>query len=97
MSIRLQWNDPFGESGNDYDIYVCPPGIKPLKFNLQNDVCNSSSYTQDGDDDPLEWSYFGDSDEADIYIRKYSGSARTLELFTPAAKSWNTVCPREGS
>ena len=76
----LQWNDPFGTSGNDYDMFMCPPGLKPVKFNLQNRICNSSIRVQDGNDDPVEGVYLNDG-EADIYIRKFSGDDRRLELF----------------
>ena len=78
----LQWNDPFGASGNDYDMYMCPPGLRPDKFNLQNRICNASDRTQDGDDDPVEGVYLLDrSGFTDIYIRKFSGDDRRLELF----------------
>ncbi len=78
----LQWNDPFGASGNDYDMYMCPPDLWPDKFNLQNRICNASDRVQDGDDDPVEGVYLLDSSgSTDIYIRKVSGDDRRLELF----------------
>ena len=80
--IILQWNDKFGSSTNDYDLFVCPPGLKPVKFNLQNDVCRGSTgeQKQGGNDDPLE--ILTDTiSPADVYIRKYSGDARELKLF----------------
>ena len=82
-ALILQWNDQFGSSGNDYDLFVCPPGLKPVKFNLQNDVCESSTREQDGDDDPYEriFTLFPYYSKADVYIRKFSGSARQLKLF----------------
>jgi len=82
-SVALQWNDQFGSSGNDYDLFVCPPGLKPVKFNLQNNLCAGSNREQDGDDNPYERvsTYFLDSSTADVYIRKYSGDARELKLF----------------
>ena len=82
-SIALQWNDQFGSSGNDYDLFVCQPGLKPVKFNLQNGVCSGSVREQDGDDNPYERvsTYFLDSSTADVYIRKHSGDARELKLF----------------
>ena len=27
--VLLQWNDRFGASGNDYDLWVCPAGLNP--------------------------------------------------------------------
>ena len=78
----LQWNDPFGASGNDYDMYICPPGLRPVKFNLQNRICRASDRVQDGDDDPVEGVILlHSSGYADIYIRKFSGDDRRLELF----------------
>ena len=81
--IMLQWNDQFGFSSNDYDLFVCSPGRKPVKFNLQNGVCKGSTREQDGDDDPWEriTSLYSFSSEADVYIRKFSGSAKELKLF----------------
>ena len=81
--LFLQWNDQFGASGNDYDLFVCPPGLKPVKFNLQNGVCRGSNSEQDGDDDPYEslFTLFSGLSTADVYIRKYSGDSRQLKLF----------------
>ena len=76
----LQWNDPFGASGNNYDMYMCPSGLRPVKFNLQNRICRASDRVQDGDDDPVEGVILLDSGFADIYIRKFSGGDRRLEL-----------------
>ncbi len=84
-SVVLQWNDQFGSSGNDYDLFVCPPGLKPIKFNLQNGVCTGSNREQDGDDNPYERvsTFFLFYSTADVYIRKYSGDTRELKLFVP--------------
>ena len=81
-SVVLQWNDQFGSSGNDYDLFVCPPGLKPVKFNLQNDVCEGSTWEQNGDDNPYESvsTFFADYSLADVYIRKFSGNAHQLKL-----------------
>ena len=45
----LQWNDPFGASGNDYDLHLCELGSQSLI-----DCVSSSVNVQNGDDDPLE-------------------------------------------
>ena len=81
--IVLKWNDQFGASANDYDLFVCLPGLKPVKFNLQNSACRGSTRLQNGDDDPYEriTSFFSFSRVVEVYIRKYSGSARELKLF----------------
>ena len=83
-SVILQWNDQFRSSGNDYDLFLCPPGLRPAKFNLQNDVCDYSTREQDGDDDPHEsiFTRFSDLSVADVYIRKYDNNDqnKTLKL-----------------
>ena len=89
-SVILQWNDRFGASTNDYDLYVCPPGLKPVKFNLQNDICTGSNRSQQegGNDDPYEFVFpsFDGHTEADVYIRKHSGVTKSLELFVPGGR-----------
>ena len=89
-AVILQWNDKFGESGNDYDLYVCPPGLKPAKFNLQNDICTGSNRSQQegGNDDPYEFVFasFDGHTEADVYIREHSGVTKILELFVPGGR-----------
>ena len=86
--VTLQWNDQFGSSGNDYDLFLCPPGLKPVKFNLQNGVCESSTRGQDGNDDPREsistvFSRFTGYPVGDVYIRKYEDGDedKRLKLF----------------
>ena len=80
VSAYLQWNDTFGASRNDYDVYICMAGLKPTKFNLQNDLCDAGARVQDRDDDPEEVAVLLDSREADVYIRKYSGDGKRLEM-----------------
>ena len=41
--IVLQRNDQFGASANDYDLFVCLPGLKPVKFKLQKSACRGST------------------------------------------------------
>ena len=77
--IVLQWNDEFGASDNDYDLYLCDY--------YTGDVLLYSEGVQDGDDDPLELIscyYEGDSvGEAVIIVSNYNGAAatKTLEVF----------------
>jgi len=61
----LQWNDPFGASGNDYDVYIFdqfgfpagdPAGDFPIGAN--------GISTQDGDDDPLEVAFVVNTNNA---------------------------------
>ena len=54
LSVILQWNDPFDASATDYDLFVCPRGLQPTKFNIQNEFCDVSARIQNGDDSPYE-------------------------------------------
>ena len=78
--IFLQWNDEFGSSGNDYDLYACLEGYRPTGFNLNNNFCYVSGAAQDGDDYPFEglilgYQHFGalagDRIYLDVYIHGY--------------------------
>ena len=52
MKVFLQWNDQFGASGNDYDLFLCPAGLNPID---DFPSCFSSRALQDGNDDPFEF------------------------------------------
>ena len=82
-SMILQWNDQFGASNNDYDLYVCRAGIRPTFFNLGNGLCYGSTDPQNGDDDPLEAVVLFGAGEVDVYIKKFrtTDQNRRLELF----------------
>ncbi|WP_340820677.1 PGF-pre-PGF domain-containing protein [Methanolobus sp. WCC4] len=77
-TVVLQWDDNFGSSGNDYDLYL---------FNKDNgDILATSSSSQNGDDDSIE--AFGLSNpysstfNTTIKIKNYNNSApKTLELY----------------
>ena len=79
--VILQWNDQFGASGNDYDLYICPAGLTPTTFNLFNRICDASADLQNGDDDPLEVASLYGETEVDVFIKKDSGQNRRLEMF----------------
>ena len=83
VQVYLQWNDQFGASGNDYDLYICRAGLTPTDFNLLNGFCNSSQDTQNGDDDPQEIASSG-ADEVDVFIKKVSGQGRRLKFYAVA-------------
>jgi len=74
----LQWNDPFGRSSNDYDLFLFDPST--------GDVIGSGTDVQNGDDDPIESAAITNpsssaSAEVDIVINRLSGQAKTLEMF----------------
>jgi hypothetical protein len=78
-TVILQWNDKFGSSGNDYDLYL----VDMYDWS----VLDNSYDTQDGDDDPLEAISYTNTEsytiEAVIGVENYNNEAetRTLEVF----------------
>ncbi|MCH7625549.1 MAG: hypothetical protein IIC83_06465, partial [Chloroflexi bacterium] len=54
MTAVLQWNDQFGFSGQDYDLYACTPGFTPNSEEVEEE-CFFSTDFQEGDGDPLEF------------------------------------------
>lgn len=78
IQVVMQWDDPFGASSNDYDLYL---------FDSDTDtVITSSVYTQDGNDDPLERVYVqnnsGGEKHFEIIAVAYNAPVdKTLELF----------------
>jgi subtilisin family serine protease len=79
IRVVMQWNDGFGSSGNDYDLFVCD---SPDVF-LED--CDNSISEQDGDDFPFEWVLYRNPslsvEVVSIFIDKFSGSAKRLEVF----------------
>ncbi|CAD6490875.1 MAG: Subtilase family protein [Candidatus Argoarchaeum ethanivorans] len=77
--IVLQWNDEFGASGNDYDLYLCDYYAGEVLF--------YSEGIQDGDDDPIEFIDAINTEssiiECFIVVANYNGAAatKTLEVF----------------
>jgi hypothetical protein len=74
--VVLQWNDKFGSSGNNYDLYL---------FDMSDwSTLTGSTYIQDGDDDPLEaFSYTntgGSAITAEIDVYNYNGAAAMKTL-----------------
>lgn len=74
--IILQWDDPFAESSNNYDLFL---------YNGELREIGRSVKIQDGDDDPMEYCRFINDDETprDYCIRvvQAGGENRTLELY----------------
>ncbi|MDP6523855.1 MAG: YDG domain-containing protein [Kiritimatiellia bacterium] len=72
--FTLQWSDPGGGSGNDYDLF--------LLNGTRTSLYDYSNATQNGDDDPYEIidsTTFNDAGNTLVIIR-YSGSSRYLHL-----------------
>jgi len=74
FAFTLQWSDPKGGSGNDYDLYLVDPDVTTLLA--------ASTDVQNGNDDPFEM--IGSWGSADIGNRlivvKDSGDERFLHL-----------------
>src|SRR5439155_14204668 len=74
--VRVQWNDPFGGSSNDYDLY--------LGRNSTGTLVASSETPQTGTQDPTEFVAYqntGATGFFDILINKYAGAPRTFDMF----------------
>ncbi len=75
----LQWADPYGASGNDFDMGF----LNASESDLLCPTCLSAAF-QDGDDDPLEAvCYYNGSQSvvtANLVIEKFLGLERHLEL-----------------
>ena len=73
--ISLQWSDPAGGSENDYDLFL---------IDADDYVLASSTNTQDGTQDPIEWirgSCSDDREDTRLVIVKNTGAAdRYLRL-----------------
>ncbi|NQT24380.1 S8 family serine peptidase [candidate division KSB1 bacterium] len=73
--IVLQWNDAFGSSGNDYNLFL---------FEATGEtVVAQSVVVQDGNDDPLEVISYtaATTDDYPIVVQKTSGSTKNLEVY----------------
>jgi len=85
--IILQWDDPFGGSGNDYDLYL---------YNLSTSTfVASSTLDQTGTQDPLEYIVYtrppGNPTPNDyaIIVNKYAGNPKNLEVFIYAPNNYS--------
>ncbi len=68
----LIWNDPYGTSANDYDLYDCDGGLTTV-FDFSFD-------TQDGDDDPIEFISGGTFSGERLVVTQFAGADRMLNL-----------------
>ncbi|MCU0644424.1 MAG: choice-of-anchor J domain-containing protein [bacterium] len=78
ITAVLQWNNQFGKSSDDYDLYIYN---EQLTLELA-----SSTDTQDGNDDPVEKIVYKNSKSTainiHICIKNFSGKTRNLSLYT---------------
>src|SRR5262245_36866424 len=82
LTCILQWNDPFGASGNDYDLLLLDQDLNPIA---------TSEDPQNGGQDPIEVvdvvNQTGSDAIAHLLINRVQGEARRLELFCLGASS----------
>ncbi|HZK30244.1 MAG TPA: S8 family serine peptidase [Methanoregula sp.] len=77
VTVILQWDDPWGHSGNDYDLYL---------HAMNGSIITSSQLVQSGTSDPIEilsYTHSGPITDAQINVFNYNGLAqsRNLELY----------------
>jgi subtilisin family serine protease len=76
ITVILQWNDPFGSSSSNYDLYL---------LDDKGNLLDRSTNPQTGSQDPLEVVSFQNNTSNNIMvnvaINRVSGSSRTLEMF----------------
>jgi hypothetical protein len=80
LSVYAQWNDTWGASANDYDLFLINESPEPDALLL------ASANTQDGNDNPTEgfsWLNTTGADQwVDVVIARFgAGSARTFDMF----------------
>jgi hypothetical protein len=80
VRVALQWNDVWGASGNDYDLFVIDATLPSPP------LVTASAIVQDGNDNPAEfftWTNITGADQVlAILIGKRTGAARTLDYFS---------------
>ncbi len=77
--VVLQWNDPFGGSSNNYDLFLLDDERNPLSC----ETCISTE-PQNGSQNPIEIVSFENNTPdfvtVNVVINRVSGSPRTLEM-----------------
>jgi len=76
LMVVLQWNDRFGSSSNDYDLF-----LSDINYNLASYSVN----IQNGYNDPLEYIIWENPYSYDVYMnidmKSYASVTKTMELF----------------
>jgi subtilisin family serine protease len=86
LTCILQWNDPFGGSGNDYDLIL---------LDQNGSTVAESIDPQQGAQDPIEVVAVTNQSNSDamanVLIDRFAGEARRLELFCLGASALEHV------
>ncbi len=79
ITVVLQWDDPFGGSSNDYDLYLLDANGNPIPS------CGTCISANHGSQDPLEIVSFKNNTPnntmVNVAINRFSGLPRKLEMF----------------
>lgn len=75
--MSLQWTDPLGGSGNDYDLYL---------VDSSGTIIAKSDNTQDGNDDPIELTATGQSGLRMVVRKAPAAAARFIRVNAFRAK-----------
>ena len=84
ITVIMEWNDRFGSSSNDYDLFLY--NLSNMNLSTHAGLLSYSADTQDGNDNPLEaFTYTnttGNNLNAAIVARADGAASKTLEIFT---------------
>lgn len=93
IAVVLEWNDPFGASSNNYDLYVMSEDEKT--------VLASSKNIQNGDDDPVERVFIQNNSglpgRAKLAVAKVTGANRKIKIDCVGADHLEEYGTPEGS
>lgn len=77
LAVSLEWNEPFGASGSDYDLFLLNENTGQL--------LSAPSNVQDGNDAPVEsFGWFnstGGTQTLDIVVGRRTGVTKNLDIF----------------
>lgn len=103
--VILQWDDRFGDSVNNYDLFLYEESGREIARSVN---------LQEGSDDPMEWVRFmndGNTDRTftvkvvqaaaddallEIYVLPLTGSSITLDPFTPEDSTFGQQVVKQG-
>lgn len=93
MAAVLEWNDPFGASDNNYDLYVMSEDEKT--------VLASSKNVQNGNDDPVETVFIQNNSDtpgrAKLAVNKVAGANRRIKIQCAGAERLEEYATPQGS
>jgi len=96
LTAFVQWNDPFGASGNDYDLFLYRSPVL-----IQSNLLEVGGDPQDGTGDPYEalsyYNPFSVPDTVYLAIDLYEGLPRFLSVYVFGAVQEREYVVSEGS